>query len=72
MSRRRQKARPCPTPSKHRLSSFAEAQWTYQRDLRNPVMRGRVVADWAYQCQCGMWHRTHRHDRHLGGRPLDE
>lgn len=67
MSRRRQAARPCPTPSKRRYSAFVDAQRSYQNNLTNPVMRSMVIADWAYKCQCGAWHRTHRHDRYLGG-----
>jgi hypothetical protein len=71
MSRRRERARPCVTPSKWRYASIDEARADYLRQVADPELAYVTVhADWAYVCLCGAWHRTSRHDPHLGGVPL--
>lgn len=67
MSRRFASAHPCPTPSKQVFESVDDAREAYERNLVNPVMIGMQIADYAYRCQCGKFHRTHRHDHYLGG-----
>lgn len=60
MSRRREKAHPCPTPSKRRFSDISEAAEAYRANLADPVAiaAGHVIADHGYLCRCGWWHRT--------------
>lgn len=70
MSRRHQTSHPCPTPSKRRYPDIEAARASLERDEANQAMRHLDLADWAYKCNCGAWHRTRRHDRFLGGVPL--
>jgi hypothetical protein len=66
MSRRRRI--PCPTPSKRRYASIDEAREGYERESR--MYPYRQVADRAYHCMCGVWHRTKRNDPHLDSEAL--
>lgn len=55
MSRRRRAE--CPTPSKRRFDDVEAARAAY--DLEGRTFRHRTgLADHAYRCMCGKWHRT--------------
>lgn len=60
MSRRYASAHPCPTPSKRSFASVDEAQEHYLAELARPEVhaRGGLVANFAYRCPCGRWHRS--------------
>lgn len=73
MSRRKERAKLCPSPSKHRYEDLEAARESYIEDLGEGwAARVPRLADWAYPCACGKWHRTKRHDREHGGIPLYE
>ncbi len=55
MSRRR--STPCPTPSKRAFDDVESARNAYDEEGRQFRHRAHL-ADHAYRCMCGRWHRT--------------
>lgn len=61
MSRRRQHARPCPTPSKVAFDGPDDAREAYIAELADPTrfaLPVAKIAGFAYRCPCGRWHRA--------------
>lgn len=70
MSRRAERAKLCPHPSKRRYATVDDAREAFKADMNTWVVHRDQFADYAYLCVCRWWHRTKK--RMPGGVPLDD
>lgn len=68
MSRRRQKARPCPTAAKASYPDRLGAEIALARIVAEPGPPREKTPIRAYRCECGRWHLTSMSkERAIGG-----
>lgn len=60
MSRRRQKARPCPTATKHAYPDRIAAELDMHRIVAAHETTREQLPVRAYRCECARWHLTHK------------